>query len=73
MTLDVQFKLRNNPLYLQFLHDNSIWYKILTRNPELLKKFEDDVKTNYKLRAIDKISKNINAFEMAQAIFETMK
>ncbi len=73
MTLDVQFKLKNNPLYLQYLHDNSIWYKILTRNPEFFNKFEDEVKTNYKLHITDKMSKVLDTFEMVQAIVDTMK
>lgn len=73
MTLDVQFKLKNNPLYIQFLHDNSIWYKILTRNPNFFKKFEDSVKTSYKLHTVDRMSKILDTFEMVQAIIETMK
>lgn len=73
MTLDIQYKIRNNPLYLQFLHDNSIWYKILTRNPDYFKKFEDDVKSSYKLHTTDKFSKFLDTFEMVQAIIETMK
>ena len=32
MSLDIQFKLRENPDYLKYLRENSWWYKVLNRN-----------------------------------------
>ena len=33
MTLDIQFKIKNDPNYIRYLHENSYWYKFLNRNP----------------------------------------
>ena len=40
MTLELQFKIKNNPYYLKYLRENSIWYKKLNREPETFKIFE---------------------------------
>lgn len=37
MTLDIQYNIRNNPNYLKYIRENSHWYKILNRNPEMFK------------------------------------
>ena len=29
MTLELQFKIKNNPYYARYLRENSNWYKIL--------------------------------------------
>lgn len=73
MTLDVQFKLKSNPNYIKYLRENSKWYKVLNRNPELFTEFEKEVKEKYQLRPADKISKALSAIEMIQAIMGTMK
>ena len=43
MTLDLQFKIKNNPNYLRYIRENSYWYKLLNSNPALFKEF---VKSN---------------------------
>lgn len=73
MRLDVQYKLRNNPLYLNYLHYNSYWYKNLSRNPNMINKFIDEAKTNLELRPSDKISKVLSKFEMITSIFNSLK
>ena len=73
MTLDVQFKLKSNPLFIKYLHENSYWYKILNREPNMFNEFVDEVKKNYKLRTSDKINEAINTFEMLTSIFSALK
>ena len=73
MTLEVQFKLKSNPLFIKYLHENSYWYKILTREPKMFNEFVDEVKRNYKLRTSDKINEALNTFEMITSIFNTLK
>lgn len=73
MTLDIQFKIKNNPYYLRYIRENSIWYKILTRNPELFFEFEEKVKQEYKLRTTDKIERMVNTIEMIQSVIGTLK
>ena len=46
MQLGLQFKIRANPTYQRFLRENSHWYKILNRHPELFNHFISEMKTN---------------------------
>ena len=73
MKLDVQFKLKGNPLFIKYLHENSYWYKILNRDPDMFNEFVNEVKKNYKLRPTDRISEAINTFEMLTSIFSSLK
>lgn len=73
MILDIQFKIKSNPLFVKYLHENSYWYKILNRNPEKFNDFVNEVKTNYKLRPTDKINKALSTFEMISQIISSLK
>lgn len=73
MTLEVQFKLKSNPLFIKYLHENSYWYKILNREPSMFNEFVNEVKKNYKLRTSDRINEAINTFEMLTSIFGAFK
>ena len=70
MILDIQFKLKNNPMYLTYLHQNSNWYKVLNRNPNSFSSFLEEMKASYKLRPQDKIDKVINALDVLNTIME---
>lgn len=72
MIRNVQQKLKENPKYLEYLHTHSYWYKNLNRNPSNYKKFEEEVKINYKLRPSDRIEKTINMLDMLQTVLGTM-
>ena len=72
MTLDLQFKLKSNPLYIKYLHENSHWYKILNRDPDMFDNFIEELKVNYKLRPTDRISKVLNTFEMVSSIISSL-
>lgn len=73
MNLDLQFRIKNNPKYLQYLRENSYWYKILNRNPLMFDRFVEKVKEDYKLRTSDKISKALGTIEMFQNIISSLK
>ena len=73
MNLDIQFKIKNNPMYVQYLHENSEWYKVLNREPSMFKVFEENVRRDYKLRPSDKILKVLDTIEMVQNIFSSLK
>ncbi len=73
MTLETQFKLKSNPLYLEYLHSNSYWYKILNRDSLKFNDFVNEVKINYKLRPSDKINKVIGTFELISNIMSSLK
>ena len=72
MTLDTQFKIKSNPLYVKYIHENSNWYKILNRDPLMFKQFVEEVKINYKLRPSDKLEKALSTFEMLSSIMSTL-
>ena len=73
MTLDIQFKLKENPNYIKYIRENSHWYKLLTRNPKLFNTFVDEMEVKYKLRPIDKINNALSTIEMMQNIMSTIK
>ena len=73
MSLELQFKLKNNPNYLRYLRTHSNWYKELNRDPDSFMLFEEKVKEEYRLRPSDRISKALEMIEMAQMIISTLK
>ena len=72
MTLELQFKLKSNPLYIKYLHENSHWYKTLNREPSMFNNFVEEMKSAYKLRPSDKINKALSTFEMVSAIISSL-
>lgn len=73
MTLDIQFKLKSNPLYIKYLRENSSWYKTLTRNPTQFDNFINEMKANYLIRPTDRISKALQYIEILQTIMSSVK
>jgi hypothetical protein len=73
MTLDIQFKIKNNDLYKEYLRENSEWYKVLNRNPGAFKEFEENVKIRYGLRPTDKINKFIDTAHMISTLVSSLK
>lgn len=73
MTLELQFKIKNNPNYLRYLREHSQWYKELNRNPNIFPLFEEKVKEEYKLRPSDRFEKVIDTIGMLQTVLSTLK
>lgn len=73
MNLETQFKLKNNPLNIRYLRENSHWYKVLNREPNSFKNFEEEVKIGYKLRPTDRISKALEYIDIFETIISTLK
>ena len=73
MSLDIQFKLKSNPLYIKFIHENSYWYKILNRDPNMWGEFVENVKDAYHLRATDKLSNAIDTIDMVTKVISALK
>ena len=73
MNLDTQFKLKTNPIYIKYLRENSYWYKLLNREPNSFKSFEEELKLNYKLRPSDRLSQALDYIEMFETIMSTLK
>ena len=64
---------KNNPKYIQFLHNNSYWYKKLNRSSKNFAEFENDVKDKMQLRITDKISEVASAIDMLTTFLSKMK
>lgn len=73
MSLDIQFKLKSNPLYIRFIHENSYWYKILNRDPNMWSEFVESVKDTYHLRATDRLSNAIDTIDMVTKVISALK
>lgn len=64
MRFEVQLKLRENPLYAKYIRENSHWYKVLNRNPELFNQMIDEMKEKYKIRVTDKINNVVDSVDL---------
>ena len=73
MSLELQFKIKNNPQYLRYLRTHSYWYKELNRNPDNYKRFVTEMKVKYKLRTTDKVSSMIDNIDLISTILQTLK
>ena len=73
MTLELQFKIKENENYLRYLREHAYWYKILNRNPKEFKRFEEEVKSAYNLSKMDRLERAFNTFEMLEKILVSFK
>ena len=73
MILDIQFKIKNNLYYQRYIREHSNWYKLLNRNPNLFRNFEEEVKTVYHLRTSDKISRALDTIELIENLVSNLK
>ena len=73
MTIEVQYKLKSNPLYIKYLREHSYWYRTLNRYPESIDHMIEEAKKEYKLRGIDKIGKVIEYMEFFSSLVSSMK
>lgn len=73
MTLDIQFKIKNNPNYLRYIREHSHWYIVLNRDKSMFKIFEEEVKEFYHLRPVDRIGKALDTFEFVQNLLTSLK
>lgn len=73
MHYEVWNKIHNNPMYQQYLRENSFWYKKLNRDKNAFQEFENNVKNDYHLRKSDKILNIVDKIEMGRVLFEMIR
>lgn len=73
MSIDLQYKIKNNLMYQKFLRENSIWYKYLNRNPLLFNDFINDMKDKYELKPSDRLNKVLNNISLIQNFLDVLK
>jgi len=71
--IELQLKINNDPRLKSFIRENPIWYKRLTRDPNLFKEFVIDMKNKYKITTGDRINKALNNLSMIEAFFDVLK
>lgn len=73
MYINTQFKIKSNPKYIEYLHNNSYWYKKLNRSSKNFILFENDIKDKMQLRITDKISEVAGAIDMLSTFLSKIK
>ena len=73
MNREVLEKLKQDPKYIKYLRQNSIWYKTLNRNPTKYNEFIKSMKIKYKLRTIDKIDNFVDSVVLITKILDASK
>ena len=73
MSIDLQYKIKNNLMFQKFLRENSIWYKYLNRNPLSFNDFISDMKDKYELKPSDRLNKVLNNISLIQNFLDVLK
>lgn len=73
MTLDIQYKILEDPRQRTFLRENSYWYKYLNRSNIYYKQFLENMKDKYKLKPTDKLNKIMDNIEMVKTFLDVLK
>ena len=73
MTIDIQYRLSSNPLYIKFIREYSYWYKFLNRNPAYFNDFVKDIKNKYKLNPTDKLNRMLDNINMLETFLDVLK
>lgn len=73
MFKETKEKLNKEEKYLNFLRENSNYYKELNRSKNSYAKFKNDMKDKYKLRAIDKMDNIIDSVDLINKIINASK
>jgi hypothetical protein len=72
MINDVMFYIKQNPMLHQYFIYHSYWYKMLLRNPNLLKNMINEMKEEYKLTMKDKIESFGQRMDMISSLLEVL-
>ena len=73
MRIDIQFKIKNDPMLKKFLRENSYWYKNLNRNPDMINVMIDKMKEKYKLTTADKINDLSDKLDLIKTFMNVLK
>ena len=64
MNLETIVKIKNDAMLQKYIRENSYWYKLLNRNPNLMPNLIDEMKKAYKLTTSDKINELSNKIDL---------
>ena len=72
MKIEVLYKLKSNPEYINYLHTHSYWYKYLNRNPIYFNDFIKEYKEYNKIIKSNKIKEAINTIDTLLNVVSTL-
>ena len=73
MDIITREKIFSNELLHKYLRENSHWYKILNRRPELINDMIQEMKDKYKLNTGDKIERLGERLSMLESILKVLE
>lgn len=73
MKVSTTIKIKSNPYLQRYIRENSYWYKLLNRNPELINQMSEDMKKAYKLTMSDKIDDLNTKMNLIRTFMDTIK
>ena len=73
MDIPTQQKIFKDDMLHRYLRENSHWYKILNRHPELINDMKEEMKDKYKLNPGDKIERLGERLSMVESILKVLE
>ena len=73
MDINTQQKIFRDDMLHRYLRENSHWYKILNRHPELINDMIQEMKDKYKLNTGDKIERLGERLSMVESILKVLE
>jgi len=73
MDIPTQQKIFRDDMLHRYLRENSHWYKILNRHPELINDMKEEMKDKYKLNTGDKIERLGERLSMVESILKVLE
>lgn len=65
--------IKTHPIVYNYLRENSSWYKYLNRSESYLSEIEEQAKSAYKLRPVDKIEKLTRSINLISSFIDVLK
>ncbi len=73
MLMSTQLELKKDSKMWELLKLNSYWLKDLNRDISNIKRYKEDMKVKYRLRATDKISDAIDNIDVISSVLSALK
>ena len=73
MNLENIVKIKNDAMIQKYIRENSYWYKLLNRNPNLMPNLIEKMKIEYKITTSDKINEISNKLDLVKAFMNAFK
>ena len=72
MKIDTLIKLRSDINNINYVRENSYWYKYLNRSDSYFKKFEEEMKEKYKITPEEKLKKLGDTIDSVSKIIDIL-